>query len=68
MTDQNELIEEAFEALKNAEDNDCPQWTNDVDEIISDLMSYHNEFEVLDEDEVRAAVIGALARYEAENE
>lgn len=67
MPDMNELIEEAYEALCNAEANEYPQWDKDIDEIVVDMMDYHSEFEDLNQGDVRLAVIGALAKYDKRN-
>ena len=67
MTDINELIDEAYEALSNAEANDYPQWDKDVDDIVTDLMDFHSEFETLMVDDVKRAVVGALDRYDRYN-
>ena len=61
-----QLINKVYWALKQAESNGYSQWDNDVDQIVMDLMTYSSEFEELDEEDVKEAVIGALEKYKEE--
>ena len=64
MTDINEMIQKVTDALHVSAINGYDQWEDDVDDIVFDLMSFNEDFEDVDEDELRLAVIGAVTKYQ----
>ena len=59
------LIQEAYDAMLQAEVNEYPLWDWEIDDIVKDLMLYHQDFEDRDRIQVKLAVAGALGKHNA---
>ena len=53
-------LEKVTEALNNAEDNDSPEWNRPIEDVLTDLMTYDAELEILNDDDVRKALKKAM--------
>lgn len=53
-------LEKVTEALNNAEDNGSPEWDRPVEDVLTDLMTYDAELEILNDADVRKALKRAM--------
>lgn len=49
-------LEKVAEALRNAEDNGRPEWDRPIEDVLTDLMTYDAELEILNDEDVRKAL------------